>query len=217
MNYKVLGALALAVLIAIPAIAQDDAAGKKKGKRNQQNAGSQVLKQLEKLGLSDDQVAKIKELGKEASAKMQEMRKDAGITAELTKKRAEVVKAMKESEKKGAELAAAINKEAGFSEAQVAALKLLNEVRQKFHKEVVGLLTDEQKENLPVRLQRAAGGNKGKGKKGKGNKGKKNADPPRPEPAKPGAVDADPPRPEPSSPAALTLVPEEPEPENPEA
>ena len=240
MKFKVFGALALAVLIAIPAIAQDDAAGKKKkkGKRNQQNAASQVLKQLEKLGLSDDQVAKIKELGKEVSAKMKEMRTDAGITAELTKKRAEVVKAMKESEKKGAELAAAINKEAGFTEAQVAALKLINEVRQKFNKEVVGLLTDEQKENLPARLKRAAGGNKGKGKKGRGDDGRQKPDPKRPEPSStlelvpektkparpepssPGTLElvpeeSEPARPEPSSPGTLELVPEEPEPANP--
>ena len=209
MNFKVFGALALALLIAIPAIAQDDAAAKKKkkGNRNQQNAASQVLKQLEALGLSDDQVAKIKELGKEVSAKMKQMRTDAGITAELTKKRAEVVKAMKESEKKGAELAAAINKEAGFSEAQTAALKSMNEVRQKFHQAVVGLLTDEQKEKLPARLKRLADS---KGKKGKGKgKGKKNADPPRPEPSKPEAVDSDPPRPDPSSPAPLQLLDDE--------
>ena len=166
MNFKVFGALALAALIAIPAIAQDDASGekkKKKGNRNQQNAASQLLKQLDDLGLSDDQIAKIKEIGKEVGAKMRQIRTDAGITTELTKKRAEVVKAMKDSEQKGAELMAAINKEAGFSEAQEAALKLMNELRQKFNKDVVGLLTDEQKKNLPVRLKRAAGGNKGKG------------------------------------------------------
>jgi Spy/CpxP family protein refolding chaperone len=175
MNLKMIGAIALAAMIATPVLAQDEAAGKKKkrGNRGQLNAATQLLKTLDEVGLTDEQVAKVKEMGKEVGAKMKAMREEAGITTELQKKRMEIQRSMKDSELKGKDLVAAINKKAGFSESQAAALKAVNEVRMKFQKDVVGLLTDEQKAKLPERMKRA--GNVGKGQKGKG-KGKKKSD-----------------------------------------
>ena len=170
MNLKTIGVAILAAVIALPASAADDDAKKKKGKgkRGQQNVANQLLKQLEEVGLSDEQIAKVKELGKAAAASMKQLRDDAGITAELQKKRTEVQKALRESGKKGKELIAEINKAAGFSEAQAAALAKVNQARTKFQKEVIALLSDEQKAKLPERLQRAAKSNqKGKGKKKK--------------------------------------------------
>ena len=169
MNFKVFGLLALAALITIPAFAADDAKEKKtkKGNRGQFNAAGQLLKQLQDVGLTDEQVAKVKELGKDATAKMKKIKDDAGITSELQKKRQEVVKAMQDSEKKGVELAEAINKEAGFSEVHAKALKVCNEVRMEFHKSVVALLDDDQKAKLPARMKRFTGNKKGKRKGGK--------------------------------------------------
>ena len=169
MKLKMVGAALLAAVMVVPVSAADDDAKKKRaGKRGQQNAATQLLKQLKEVGLTDEQVEKTKELGKTAAASMKQIRDDVGITAELTKKRAEVQKAMKDSGKKGKELVAAINKEAGLSDEQAAALIRVNQVRQKFHKDVIALLTDEQKTKLPERLQRAAkAGEKGKGKKKK--------------------------------------------------
>ena len=170
MNLKLVGAAVLAAVMVVPAVADDEAtAKKKKGKRGQQNnVAAQLLKQLEPVELTADQIAKAKELGKAAAAKMKEIREEAGITDELTKKRAEAAKSMRDSDKKGKELAAAINEAAGLSEGQVAAMAKFTEVRMKFQKDVVALLTDEQKENLPERLQRAGKkGGKGKGKKKK--------------------------------------------------
>jgi hypothetical protein len=174
MNFKVFGVLALAAMISIPALAADDTKEKKKkkGNRGQASASGQLLKQLKDVGLSDEQIAKVKELGKDATAKMKKIKDDAGITLDLTKKRQEIAKAMADSEKKGAELAAAINKEAGFSEAHAKALKLVNDVRMEFHKSVVALLDDGQKEKLPARMKRFTGGKKGKKKGGKGEKKK---------------------------------------------
>lgn len=177
MNFKLFGMLALAALITIPAFAADDekTKKKKKGNRGQNNAGAQLLKQLQDVGLSDEQMAKVKELGKDVSAKMKKIRDDAGITLDMTKKRQEVAKAMADSEKKGADLVEAINKEVGFTEAHKKALKMANEVRMEFHKSVVALLDDDQKAKLPTRMKRFAGGQKDKkkGGKGKGNKSKK--------------------------------------------
>ncbi|MAI69811.1 MAG: hypothetical protein CMM01_02740 [Rhodopirellula sp.] len=174
MKFKVFGVLALVAMITIPAFAADDAKEKKKkGNRGQFNAAGQLLKQLKDVGLSDEQIAKVKELGKDATAKIKKIKDDAGITMELTKKRQEIAKAMADSEKKGAELVAAVNKEAGLSEAHAKALKLANEVRMEFHKSVVALLDDGQKEKLPERMKRFAGGKKGKNRGGKGGKGGK--------------------------------------------
>lgn len=172
MNLKSVSALLIAAVMAVPAFAADEAKEKKKGRRGQQNAATQLLKQLEPVGLTEDQITKIKELGKVAGAKMKEIRDGAGITSELTKKRAEVVKSMKDSDKKGKELAAAINKEAGYTEAQVAALGESNKVRMKFRADVVAMLTDAQKEKLPKQLQRAAKAGAKAGAKGKGKKRK---------------------------------------------
>ena len=143
MNLKAFAVLALAAVISIPAFAADDEKQKKKkkGNRGQNSAAGQLLKQLEDVGLTDDQVAKVKELGKEVAAKIKKIKDDAGITNELTKKRQEIAKAMKDSEKKGQELAKAINKEAGFTEAHAKALQVANEVRMEFHKAVVSMLT----------------------------------------------------------------------------
>jgi hypothetical protein len=161
MKLNLVGAAVLAAVLVVPVSAADDDAKKKKGRRGQQNAATQLLKQLEKVGLTDEQIAKTKELGKAAAAEMKAIRDEAGITQELTKKRTEVQKSMKDSDKKGKDLVAAINKEAGFSEAQAASLVKANAVRMKFQRDVVALLTDEQKAKLPERLQRAA---KAKGK-----------------------------------------------------
>jgi hypothetical protein len=73
---------------------------------------------------------------------------------------------LRESGKKGKELMQAVYEAAGLSEAQIAAMKSITEKQATFKKEVVALLTDEQKENLPKQLLRS-GKAKGKGKKKK--------------------------------------------------
>lgn len=174
MNLKLVGATLLAAVIAVPVIADDEAPAKKKGKKGEQQntVVAQLMKQLEPVGLTDEQVEKAKELGKVAVAKIKEMSDEAGITEELMKKRAEAQKSMKDSGKKGKELAAAVNEAAGLSESQMAAMEKIMQVRTKFQKDVIALLSDEQKEKLPQSLQRAA---EGGGAKGKG-KGKKKQD-----------------------------------------
>lgn len=176
MKARLLSAVALAAILTTPVFAADDEAEKKKkGKqtRGRQNAAAQLIKQLADVGLTEDQVAKIKELGANVSKEMKSLRETAGITPELMKKRTAAVKAMKESDKKGKELQAAINKEAGFTEAHAEAIKKVNAARMKFQKDVVALLTDEQKEKLPARMKRAAGAKKAGGKKAAAKKADK--------------------------------------------
>ncbi len=156
MNIKAIGALTLAAVMISPAIAQDDAKKKKKNTRaGNRNAAAQLVKQLEPAGLTDDQVAKIKELGKKADEEMKKIREAAGITPELNKKRNEAAKSLKDSGKKGKELTAAITEKAGFTAAHAEATKTANAVRAKFRKAVTALLTDEQKAKLPKRMQQS--------------------------------------------------------------
>lgn len=157
MKSRLFGAAMMAAIIAVPVFAQDDAATKKgKGKRAQQDVAAQLIKQLEEVKLTDEQVAKIKELGKKANTGMKTLRDEAGITPELVKKRTEAQKSLKDSGKKGKELTAAINEAAGFSTAQAAAMEKVAAARVAFQKEVIKMLSDEQKEKLPQVLKRVA-------------------------------------------------------------
>ena len=179
MNLKTIGVLALAAMIVTPAMGDDDAKPKKRkgnADRARQNVAALLIKQLEPVGLSDEQTAKIKELGEKATKEMKSIREAGGITPELQKKRAGIQKSMKDSELKRKELIAAINEKAGFTAAHAEALAKANAVRAKFQKDVVATLSDEQKEKLPQQLKRlTAAREKGKNaKKGQGKK-KKNA------------------------------------------
>ena len=168
MTLRTIAALALAALLVAPSIAADDDAKGKKKKNARGNAAGQLIKQLEPVGLTEDQIAKIKELGKASTTAMAQVKKDAGITAELMKKRQAAMKELKDSGKKGKELAAAINAKAGISEAQAEALVKANTSRQKLQRDVMAILTDEQKAKLPEKMQRfLKAGKKGGAKKKK--------------------------------------------------
>ncbi len=163
-----LAVLALSAFVATSSFA-DDAPKKKKGADGGKGKGSpalaQVMKALEAANLTDEQKGKIKEL----AAKMKEATKslaDEGLTEELIKKRGELMKAAREAGKKGKDLADAAKE--GLSEAEVAVLNKEMQAQGKFHKEVLALLTDEQKAALPERTMKAwSGPEKGKGGKKK--------------------------------------------------
>ncbi|WP_372717783.1 Spy/CpxP family protein refolding chaperone [Novipirellula sp.] len=173
MKRRMLSVLVLTLALVVTASA-DDAKPKKKGERaGGKNAGvAQLLKPFEAVDLTEEQTAKIKALGKAMNEKSNAIREEAGVTQELMKKRAEAMKAARESGKKGKELAAEVDAKAGFSEAHVNAMKKVAELRQKFMQEAIAVLTAEQKEKLPARMK-AAGKAEGKEKgKGKGKKKK---------------------------------------------
>ena len=176
MSLKNVASLVLAVLLVSPVMADDAVKTRKKGAKGKRGASlaGQLIKQLESVGLTDEQKKKITEMSKEASEASTKLREEAGITQELMKKRAAAQKELKDSGKKGKDLVAAVNEKAGLSETQVAAFTKLNASRTKFQRSAMALLTDEQKAKVPERLQRllkAPGGKKGKGK-GKGKKKK---------------------------------------------
>ncbi|QDT03920.1 hypothetical protein K227x_23050 [Rubripirellula lacrimiformis] len=177
MSSKLLGVALLVTLVAFPAVAQEGEKGKRKGKAGaQRNAATQLIKVLEPVGLTAEQTEKIQTLGKAADASMKSIREETGLTPAIMKKRMEAMKSLKDSGKKGKELATAVAEASGLSEANLAAIAKMNEARNKFQKSAIALLTDEQKEKLPKNLVRLTkeGNQQGKGK-GKG-KGKRNKD-----------------------------------------
>jgi hypothetical protein len=166
-------ALVLAAVTVLPnlANAQEEATKKKGKKANAQSATALLLKQLEVVSLTDEQTAKIKELGKVAEAAIKKVQTESGLTAAVLKKRREAAESMKDSDKKGKARAAAVNEAAGLNEAQVAAVAKANELRLKLKTDAIKLLSDEQKAKLPEALKTAAAPKQG-AKKGKGNKKK---------------------------------------------
>jgi Spy/CpxP family protein refolding chaperone len=156
----------VSAMMVLPSAAEDEKKKKRQGNRGNNRVVAQFMKQLEPAKLTDEQIAKVKELGKEAMTAMTALRKEVELTPELQKKRAEVMKSMKDSELKGKERAAAINKEAGLSEKQAAALVKVNETRLAFQRKIYGMLSDEQKAALPEKMQKLmkAGDKKGNGK-----------------------------------------------------
>ena len=178
MKFKVLG-LVFAMLLSSVVVAEDEAKPKKKNRdAAKNNVAANIIKQLKGIELTDEQKTKLQAIAKETQAEMKKINDEAGITPELIKKRAEVMKSMKDSGKKPAELREAVNKEAGFTEAHAEAFKKTNEARMGLMKKAIALLTDDQKAKLPERLARFTkeSGNKKGAKKGKGKKKEAAAD-----------------------------------------
>lgn len=156
MKFQLLSVIALTVMMVLPATADEVETKKKKGKKGQQRGmASQLIKRLEEVKLTEEQVSKINEAGKVADQKAKEIRKTAGLTREVMKKHAAARKNFANVELKGKERVAAIIKKAGMNEDQAKALKQINGLRTKMNKEVIAMLTDEQKEMLPARMKRA--------------------------------------------------------------
>ena len=166
MKFKWFSVIALAAMMVVPAMADEVETKRKKRKKGQQRGMAvQLIKKFKSVQLTDDQTAKVNELGKTADEKAKEIREKVGITNELLKERVKIQKSLKDSGKKGKELFAAINEQAGLNEDQIKGFKEINAIRTKLQGEIVALLTDEQKKLLPKRMQRT--GKRGKNKKNK--------------------------------------------------
>ncbi|QDV57259.1 hypothetical protein [Rosistilla oblonga] len=110
--------MVMLAVIALPAVAEEEKAGKGKAKKGGRNVATQILKQLADVDLTDEQTEKIKAAGKVASVEMAKIRDEAGITGELMKKRAEAAKSLADSDKKGKQRNDAINEAAGLTKPQ---------------------------------------------------------------------------------------------------
>jgi hypothetical protein len=104
-----------------------------------------------KLALTNDQKAKLQDLRKEYTPKLEEVDAKIGkvMTPERRKAAADAAKEAKAAGKKGKDLAAAVQAALKLSDEEQAQLKQANQARAKLVGEIVkkklALLTDEQK------------------------------------------------------------------------
>jgi Spy/CpxP family protein refolding chaperone len=144
--------LSLAVVIAMPLLAADQEKKAKKVRKKPDPAAG-ILKKLEKAELTEEQVAKIKTLAAATAEKTKEARAKAAFTDE---QKAALKKAREEG-KKGEELRKVVT----LTEEQKAAVKEARNIQAAMMKEVMGLLTPEQKEKAGLRERGKKGGKKG--------------------------------------------------------
>jgi len=168
---KTLLSLGLALVIAASLLAAgDQAPGKKKRRPKRPDPAAQILKKLEKAELTDEQIAKIKELCAQASEKIQAARKKAGLTPEQRKARFEAMKKAKEEGKKGKELAEAVRAAVKLAPEQEAALQEARKLMGELTRQCLALLSPEQKEKAGIkrhaRKKHGAGKRHGKKKAG---------------------------------------------------
>lgn len=144
---KILSPLALTFIVAAPLSAADTVTN-----APQKNPMAKaMLKKLEKAELTDEQVAKIMKATEKVAALYQK-----GIyTPEQKKAYAEAIKKAKAEGKTGKELAAAVKEAIKLTPQQVAARKEWQRAYSAMKKEVLGMLTDEQKAKLPRKSSRS--------------------------------------------------------------
>ena len=166
--FRTLAVVALALLITVPALAQEK---KKKGKGGNQTppAVAAVEKQLASLELSEEQKGKVKEVVEKYTGKLAEAQKKVAdlMTPEQRAKTKEATEKAKADGKKGKELRSAVEAAVGLSgddKAKMqAAQKEVSDLAGEFRKAVGEVLTDEQKAKAGLNAPE-----KGKGKKKKG-------------------------------------------------
>lgn len=142
---KTLLPLALAFVVAAPLSAADS-------KKNTSYANRLVksqLKKLEKADLTAEQVAKVKELLAKFAEKAAPLHQKSSYTPEQKKAYAEAIKKAKAEGKTGKELSAALKNAVKLTSQQEAARREVQQAYSAVMKEILGMLTDEQKAKLP--------------------------------------------------------------------
>jgi hypothetical protein len=118
-----------------------------------------MLKAVEALTLTAEQKPKVEEATKEFTETILALRKE-GLTQDLTKKKADAIKAAREAGKKGRELEAAVMSTIDATDEEKALLKKAEEANAKLAKAIGSVLTAEQISTLPPQMQQALGAKK---------------------------------------------------------
>jgi len=132
--------LTLALVVAAPLFAAD---------KKKPDLSVSVLKKLEKAKLTEQQVTKIKELAAKVGERSAAARQRAVYTPERMKARADALKMARAEGKKGKELSAAVKSAVSFTPTQVAAVREIQTAYSSMMKQILGMLSDEQKARLP--------------------------------------------------------------------
>jgi hypothetical protein len=139
--------LVIAVLIAAPVCAAD----KEKKERKKPNPAASILKRLEKAELTDEQVAKVKDVAAKIAEKRAEIMKATAMTPEQKKARSEAMKKAKAEGKSPKEAMEAVKAAVKLTPEQQKAMDEARACAAAMMKEVMALLTDEQKAKLGTR------------------------------------------------------------------
>ncbi len=151
--------ISLAVVLASPAQAEDKDPQKKAARQQQKGGQAQVIAgplaaQLEKANLTDEQKKQIEALKAKYAPKVAEARQaiNAVMTREVRQARNAAMQKARAEGKKGAELKDAVAAAVSLTDDQKKALaegeKALKETQTELRKEVLAVLTTEQKDAL---------------------------------------------------------------------
>jgi len=139
--------------------------GAKKAAAKKRAPGAQavnaLLKRLSAAELSDEQVAKIKEIGKEYAPKLAEARQKQGLTKEQQAAMKEAREKAKADGLKGKAAAEAVANAVNLSDDQKAAQAAVRELNAALNKAALAVLTDEQRAKIaPKRAAKKPGAKK---------------------------------------------------------
>jgi Spy/CpxP family protein refolding chaperone len=162
---KLLLSMSLAVLIATPLLAADQER-KGKGPRKKPDPGAQILQRLEKAELTEEQVTKIKEIAAANAEKLAAARPK--LSDEQRKARMEIIKKAKADGKSREEVMKLLKDSVKLTPEQEKAMEAANEARRAMFREVMDLLTPEQKKALGKGRGGKRPGKKAAEKKGDG-------------------------------------------------
>lgn len=151
-------AMVCGAIVSLPVDAQEDAKPAKKPAPGV----AQPFNLPDSIKLTDDQTKKLEELKKEATPKLEAAVKkvDDVLTKDQKKTRKTASDTAKAAGKKGKELKEAVNEALKLSDEQKASLakaeKELADLQKATREQVVAMLTDEQKANLPTPAKKKA-------------------------------------------------------------
>ena len=120
-------------------------ADEEKKKKGPASLADRTLKRYESVELTDDQVAKIKELATTAQTKLAGVKEKADLTPEQRKARQDAIKKAKDEGKEKKDFRDAVSAAVTLTEDQKAAQAESKKIMGDFNKSVAGLLTEEQK------------------------------------------------------------------------
>ena len=147
--------LTVALVIALPLwAAQPGKKGGKKGEKKQDQV-AQLMDQVEKLNLTEEQKGKLKEIAAKYRDKLAEARKQ--IPAEVQKAMADARKKASSEGKKGKEAEAAVREAVKLTPEQQTAVDQQRELNGAFRKEVAQVLTEEQRKEIGLNVGREGG------------------------------------------------------------
>jgi Spy/CpxP family protein refolding chaperone len=144
---SVLLSLLLAAIIAMPLLADDEPKKRPKRAPKKPDPAAMILKRLEKAELTEEQIAKVKELAAKIPPGQE------GLNPEQKKALAEAMKKAKAEGKTREEIEKIRQSVVQLTEEQKAAMKKAQEARAAVMKEIMGLLTPEQKEKAGIKAQ----------------------------------------------------------------